>query len=485
MSALRSRPALVAALSCSLASTPPIAAQQVPTDSHHGLRSVLTRLDGLFDGGDVDAYLGAFQPDNPWAHAARQRRLQCLLSAEVRPTRVSRLVGEPRRIGDHTVVRVHHELRRSAHGEEIAWSEDTMLALRERADGGWLATLEVPIATPGHLQANDLFVCAACNFQIGGASGWLGVPMEPDWSHSLESVGFWLVGTDLVCEISVNVDGDAPSAERLAQRLAETMLTDIPESTTTPVTPWKPPGQDGPLPPHWTGARLEVSFPDELAADRSARAVLHVVASGPLQHILVARGSEAAMRQQAAALERLLHTYRLLKTNAATMAGLAPLLHHTGGRFEGTTYHNEIFYLRCSGPEGWTARHRCGGSAFHVQWNSRHGSSLEMIGHRRPPGVASWTPAKATKFVERLMESAHLTPCLDPTQFTWKKDPAVGGMACCITCAPPVGAAGAGGKKRALHLVVRDDVLILFDARIAEAADEAAATAAMRSLTLH
>jgi len=259
------------------------------------------------------------------------------------------------------------------------------------------------------------------------------------------------------------------------------MRADAASSVVSPIDEWTPPSHPGALPPNCTGARVEITSPDDLAAHGTARAVFHVLTFGPLQHILLARGSEAAMQRHAEALQRLLATYRLLETDRGTsLAGLTPLRHHAGGALEGTTYHNGKFELRCDGPDGWAAQQRCGGAAFRVQWTNAGGSSLEMVGHRRPPGVTKWTPDKAAAFVDFLMETAQLAPCPDAPPFAWRNEESLRGMTCCIACAKPKGETSS--KRRALHLVVRDDVLIVFDARVVDATDEAAVATAMRSL---
>ena len=481
-SPVTARPALVAALSCSLAGTQPLAAQATTNAHCPGISAVLSRLDELFGAGDVDGYLAAFQPDSPQAHAARQRRLQCLLGADPRPRLVSSLAGEPRQIGDRTVVRVRHDLRRATGTAPDTttheWREDTMLALRKAADGSFVATFEVTIPADVHCLRDDKFRCPPCNYEIGGAPGWLCVPLEREAGHSLETVAFWRIGTDVVCEIAVQVDTDRPPAKTVAHRLADTLLGAASPGSSHVVEAWTPPAHAGDAPRNCDGARVEIELP---APPGKQLLVLHVMTLGPLQHVLLARGSEKAMLASAAALQQLLRTYRLLDLDPEhALTAYKVFLHHTGGALEDGVYRNPVHHVECRGPAGWTGKQRCGGTAFHVHWESPRGSKLDLMAFRRPVGITKWSPASAIAWLRYLTATVAATLPSDPAAFVWKEDGACGGVSCCVACTSSAGKSTSSA--RALHIVVRDDLLIVLDARTNDAADQTAVIDAMRSL---
>ncbi len=177
------------------------------------IAEVMRRLDAAFDKGDAVAYLAAFEPDHPGVHALLAQRLRRLFPAGLPARgdsqntlrRTSTILGDPRRVGPRTVVRVRHEVH--AEGRPLAVAvEDSMIAFR--TDGGSpVPTFVTEAPRSIDCPPADLFRCPPCNFEVGGVPGWLCVPMGRDRAQSLEASSFYLLGTDHACDVSVRIDG--------------------------------------------------------------------------------------------------------------------------------------------------------------------------------------------------------------------------------------------------------------------------------------
>ena len=474
--------------------------------------ALLARLDACFAARDLDGYLAAFTPDHPAAQAVRRLRLEPMFAADRELVRRSTIGSDPRTIGPRTVVRVHHEVRCAKAGTKdapVVWREDTMLAVRGAPDGTVAPTFEVEIPVETLCQRGDLFRCPPCNYEVGGTPGWLCVPMRGDRAHALEAATFFLIGTDVACDISVQIDTDAPSAEVVARRLAKTMLELAAGAVLGEPSAWLPKAHATAVPRGLVGARLDVTLPrDVSAAGGSAagvsrggegRATFHVVTFGGLQHILLVRGSATALQQHTGAVAELLGSYRLLDEDADhALAAAEPLHHHTGGLLQGSTYRNEPYDVLFQGPEGWAAQQRCGGAAFRVVWSSTTGGRIHLIGYRVPAGLPAWSPATADRWFRQLCTSAGLdvggsdvgTSDVGTSgagasgSGTWTVDPAGGGQTRTVQCATRDDQAGdkAGQRPRVIRLLVRDKLLLVADGQAGNAAEEAAVQAALASL---
>lgn len=475
--------------------------------------ALLARLDAFFATRDLDGYLAAFTPDHPAAQAARRLRLEPMFAADRELVRRSTIGSDPRTIGPRTVVRVHHEVRCAKAGTKdapVVWREDTMLAVRFAPDGTVAPTFEVEIPVETLCQRGDLFRCPPCNYEVGGTAGWLCVPMRGDRAHALEAATFFLIGTDVACDISVQIDTDAPSAEVVARRLAKTMLELATGAVLGEPSAWLPKAHATAVPRGLAGARLDVTLPRDVSAAGGPvagapvagvgaagdhRATFHVVTFGGLQHILLVRGSATALQQYSGAVEELLGSYRLLDEDADhALAAAEPLYHHTGGLLQGSTYRNEPYEVVFQGPEGWTSQQRCGGAAFRVVWSSANGGRIHLIGYRVPAGLAGWSPATADLWFRQLCASASLdvgggdpgasgSGAGDPGASgsgTWTVDAAGAGQTRTVVCTNR--GKDTGQQPRVIRLLVRDKLLLVADGQAGNAAEEALVQAALASL---
>ena len=90
--------------------------------------------------------------------------------------------------------------------------------------------------------------------------------MRGDRAHALEAATFFLIGTDVACDISVQIDTDAPSAEVVARRLAKTMLELATGAVLGEPSAWLPKAHATAVPRGLVGARLDVTLPRDVSA---------------------------------------------------------------------------------------------------------------------------------------------------------------------------------------------------------------------------
>lgn len=443
------------------------------------VQTLLSRLDAFFARRNLPGYLRAFLPDNPGVHAARGYRLGMLLQNGP-ASRTSTVVGTPRRIGDRSVARVQHEFRCAARPADVMLRQDTMLVMRRTDDGRLVPTFEVEIPVERADVRDDHFRCPPCNYEFGGAPGWLCVPVARERAQALESASFWLIGTDIGCEISVRVDQRRPAATTLVRLLAGELHVLEPNSVIGEVATWRPTAYATDPPHGLDGARVAVEL-----LHGGGRVVFHVVTFGDLQHVIAVRGSTAGLQTHAAAVAELLATYHLLDPDAdhAVVAKLT-FRHHTGGELRDNVYCNDPHGIEFTGPAGWTARQMCGSTAFRVEW--AHGESrIYLTGYHVPPGMPGWCQRSAEDQVHQVLERVGLQ-IDDAASTPWREDPATGGSERCLLCMPHSATPSApGDAKRLLRVIVRGDLLVIADARVAEAADEPAIHAALHSLKKH
>ncbi|HEX5052174.1 MAG TPA: hypothetical protein VFZ65_10410 [Planctomycetota bacterium] len=465
--------------------------------SADAIRAVLKRLDDYFDRADLAGYLAMFDADHPGAQAMLQRQLQQLFGARPPFRRKSTLVTEPRLVGPRTVVRVRHELHLAgapgAVGPAAAPKTlvlDTMLALRSDPKG-LVPTFAVEMPAQTACVRGDLFHCQACNYEIGAVPGWLCVPLRSDRAESFEAASFYLLGTDMACDVTVHIDADAPDALSVARVLGET-LHEL-DATAQPglPTPWLPPAHRGHTPKGLAGASVEIDLPADAVAIGGARAVFHVVAFGGLQHLLLVRGSRRAWQQHADDVHSLLASYRLLESDCdLALAAARPLLHHTGGSLQGSTYHNKTFALDLQGPATWKAQLRCGGAAFRVVWVSPDGSHLWLTGYAVPDGVTQWCRESADRWLHELCTRAGLDvrPAPDPASGAttangeWCERAGCGGQTRFVVGTPHEPSGPDAPRQRFMRLLVDDDLLVVADGHATTDADLQALRQALDSL---
>ena len=455
----------------------------VPTAA---ITSMLADLDALFARGDTAGYLGAFEPDNPGAHAMLTRDLEQLFEAGVALRRSSALTTEPRVIGDRTVVRVRHEVRFAAPGAaqgaaEQSFVVDNMLALRRTAEGRAVPTFCVEIPTRFANVRGDLFRCPPCNFEVGGVAGWLCVPMRGDRSLSIEMASFFLIGTDVACDVTVQIDPDVRAATTVAQGLGGRLRSLDADSRPGLATTWLPAAHAATPPAGFAGARVEVVLPHDFGG-AGGLCVFHVLTFGGLQQVLLARGSVRAMREHAAAVQALLDSYHLLESDLDQVAAAARALrHHTGGALKGTNYVNDRFLVTLDGPPSWRPQQRCGGSAFRVVWSSENGSRLWLTGYGVPQGMHRWCRRTADRWLQQLCHDHELKP--DPNDpAEWTEQPGCSALTRSFTCSPISPPGPDAPRQRTLVAHLHDDLLIVADGYAATAADEVALRQALGSL---
>lgn len=440
--------------------------------SAEAINELLSRLDACFQRGDVAGYLAMFEPDHPGAHAMLQRSLERLFPASPPLARTSTLVDDPRVIGPRTVVRVRHEVRVPSPDARgfTCYREDTMLVLRTDRGDKPVPTCSIEFPLQAQCVRDDHFRCPPCNYEIGGVPGWLCVPMRNDRAQALEAASFYLIGTDLACDVSVQVDPLSPPALDLARQLGDALHGLDPSARPALPEPWLPAALAKDKPKGLCGARLEIDLPQDFGGD-GGNAVFHVVAFGGLQHLLFVRGSRKSLREHAVSLQALLDSYHLLEMNAdIAEASARSLLHHTGGSFRGNIYDNSLYGVEMRGPEGWQEQQRSGGVAFRAIWTSPKGSRVWITGYAVPSGMNQWCQRTADRWFQTLCDKADLVPCADQLDWTEVRE------------CKPRSPGKAASHQRLARLLVCDDLLVIADGCIATAADAAAVRAALGSL---
>ncbi len=441
--------------------------------SEAAIRSLLAELDAAFARGDVEACLAAFAPDHQGAQALLRQQLERWLQATSSRTRTSKLATTPRRIGARTVVRVRQDFRLQGLGARAAttaFTEDCFYCFADTTDGKAVPTLLVDVAPDNGCVRGDRFRCPACNYEIGGADGWLCVPLRSERANALEAARFWLLGSEVTLDISVQVDPDATPAMRVVEELTATMHRLEPRAQIAAVQPWVPPGHRHRPPTGLRGATSDVALPDD------ERARCYVTTFGGLQHLLLLRGTAANQDKHAAAIDALLASYRLLEECDFQVAMQRPLEHHTGGAVSGSTYRNQHFGLHLVGEPNWKPAMRSGGAAFRVVWTSPAGSRLWLTGHRVPVGMDHWDDDSADRWLLQLLAHNDLVPAAPLEAAGWSALPAFGGRQRDVVASRHKGDAPLANTapKRVFRLVRRDDLLLVLDGLPATPEDEAA-----------
>ena len=451
--------------------------------------TVLRELDQRFARGDVSGYLEVFAPDHPGTHAMLRMRLQRLVAATPQRQRTSTILTEPREIGPRTVVRVRHDvelLQPGAAGPGAAFTqhvftEHALLAFTTAADGAMVPTfcIDMPVESQRNPDPARPLRCPPCNYQIGGVAGWLCVPMRGEQANALEGASLFLLGTDLACDVTVEIEPEPRRAAVVATELGAALASMEPGARPGKAEPWLPPAhadRQGGL----DGARLEIELPDDFPQAGGGRARFHVTTFGGLQHLLLLRGSAAALRTHSDSVRELLASYRVLQFDGnVAQAASDAIEHHTGGVCQGATYRNERFHVVLEGPTGWKLQQRTGGPVFRVVWSSPAGSRLWLTAHRVPAGMPQWTTASADRWLEQLCQQQGLAWPGATNEAGWTPMVECGGNTRTLSLQPP---ASTGKPPRSLRAMCFDDLLLVADGFSANATEAAELAAAIRSL---
>ena len=447
------------------------------------IEALLRDLDERFERGDVPGYLGRFEPDNRGAVAMLGRNLARQVQASRSRKRTSRVLVGPTEIGGRTVFRVRHDVALlTKKGARRALTEDTYLAVR--VDGAALTpTFSVEMLPEMDCVQSNKFKCPACNYEIGGVEGFLCVPLRAERTLALESASFYLIGTDVVCDVHVQVQPAPEAAQVVARRLADAFVEVADQGEVGLVTEWRPPVHAAAPPDGMDSARVSVRLPGD--DDAGDRAVFHVVTFGGLQHVLLTRGSADVLTSHQGALDALYRSYMLLEDDRdLAEAAALPLRHHLGSSFDGARYDNQRYGVTFAGPDGWRTEHRVGGAKFRVRWSAPDGSQVWLNGYGVPPGLESWTEPDADRWIDYRLRTVGLRPLpeqpagVDPA---WHASPS-GAKARTLVLELPDPDSPAQPKRRVLHVQLHPDLLLVVDGYGASAEAERALLSTLPSL---
>lgn len=489
----------LAATSCSVRGQSKDAAEQVPLTK---IRPLIADLDTLFINGDINAYLSKFTPDHDGALAMLGRHLELLLklSGEER-SRKSTIVAGPMVFEDRTVVRIRHtttwpskaDPKTEQPGEPRQHIEDTYLAVRNSTkdevdagmDGGIVPTFEIDMPPKVHCVTDAKFRCPPCNYEIGGVEGFLCVPLRRERGLALESASFYLIGTDVVCDVHVQVPSKPLGAKAVAQKLAEAFAKLEPSAKVGIPSAWRPPMHKKAPPEGMDSARLVVELPLDHEEAGGDVTIFHVVAFGGVQHVLLVRTSKASLVRHKQAIDKLFMSYMLLEVDCKD-AELAtrPLRIHTGGMIEGSTYLNERFNLKLDGPDGWKTQQRVGGSIFRVRWSGPNASNMWLVGHQVPAGMAVWTKETADRWLNHNRKKHGLVPDEEQAasdEAKWHQGPDGSTSRTMVLLQQQIQRPDTP-RRRVVHVQLHNDLLLVVDGFGSTEADEQAVRAAIHTL---
>jgi hypothetical protein len=384
------------------------------------VESLVADLDTLFVKGDIKAYLRKFTPDHDGALAMLGRHLQLLLELSGKNrSRKSTIVAGPLAFENRTVVRVRHvttwpgkpDPKTRILGKPHQHIEDTYLAVRRSSDGSVVPTFEIDMPPQAHCITDAKFRCSPCNYEIGGVAGFLCVPSRRERGFALESASFYLIGTDIVCDVHVQVPNKPITAKAVTLKLAGAFAKLEPSAEVGIPSAWVPPSHKLKPPAGMDSARLIVELPLDHEDAGGDVTIFHVVALGGVQHVLLVRTSKASLNRHKHALDQLFKSYMLLEVDCKdTQLAARPLRLHTGGMIKGSTYYNERFNVNIEGPDGWQTQHRVGGSMFRVRWSGPNASHMWLVGHQVPTGMTAWTKGTADRWLNDQQEQHGLVP---------------------------------------------------------------------------
>ncbi len=366
--------------------------QAAPTEAESV--AAMQRLDQALSGTSAEAYLSEFAPEQAFLHQVHARMVRARLAtghAMKRETRVLRW----RVVGEHAVVVVEHvSTLVPATANSTSMCEHALVALR-RIDGRVCPVFSVELPEPDF--EPDRIVCPFCNYQVDAAQGWIAVPLGTERSASVEGTVFVQLGTGIALEVSVQIAERAQSAQSFLEPLVAALCRSTNAQCVHGIAAWSPPSM-AKLGDAITGARAEINLP------HGDQTVLHAVAMGRLGHILLLRGSTAAIAREQASIGTMLRGYRLLSVdNAVAEQAAIALDHHCGGVLAGTDYRNRRHQISASGPKGWLTMERCSGFLFEVAFTSPdQNGRVTVRGLAPPPGLQGWTRGKAERWLDDL-----------------------------------------------------------------------------------
>ncbi|MFT4514877.1 MAG: hypothetical protein ACI89X_000046 [Planctomycetota bacterium] len=471
------------------------ASNQVPLTK---IKPLIADLDQLFLKGDIKAYMAKFAPDHEGALAMLGRHLELLLKLSGKNrSRKSSIVAGPMVFDDRTVVRVRHitswpgklDPKTKKPGKPHNHTEDTYLAVRNSAkpgaDSGVVPTFEIDMPPRVHCVTDAKFRCPPCNYEIGGVDGFLCVPLRRERGLALESASFYLIGTDVVCDVYVQVPSEPINATAVVLKLAKAFAKIEPSAKIGIPSHWVPPMHKKKPPKGMDSARLVVELPLDHEEAGGDVTIFHVVAFGGVQHVLLVRTSKASLSRHQKSVDKLFMSYMLLEVDCKdAQLATRPLRIHTGGMIEGSTYRNDRFDLQLDGPDGWKTKQLPGGSMFRVRWASPNASSMWLIGHQVPAGMAVWTKATSDRWLNHHRKKHGLA--FDKEQSAsqeakWHTCPD-GSMCRTLMLLQTNPDRPDSPRRRVVHVQLYKDLLLVIDGFGSTKEDEQAVRAAIRTL---
>ena len=460
------------------------------------IEELLATLDAQFVKGDFAAYVALFQPDHVGSLAMLGRHVQRLsaLTGKER-TRTSKIIGSPMAYPNRTVVRVRHIIewprdatKKANAADKHRLVEDSYLAVRTGANGSIVPTFAIEMPPKMNCIAERKFRCPPCNYEIGGVQGFLCVPLRREQALALEAASFYLIGTDVVCDIHVLIPSKPKNAQVSAMTLATAFAKVEPSAKVGLPSAWLPPMHQTNPPEGMDSARVVVELPNDRPEAGGTRTIFHVVQFGGLQHILLVRSSAKSLQKHKAEVESLFKSYMLLEVDCEEAELAArPLRHHTGGMIDGATYSNERYGVELTGPNKWHAAHRPGGSMFRVHWTGPNGSQMWLIGYSVPSGMDAWTTKTADRWLSHHCSRHQLEP--DDKQAAskeakWHEGADSSWRRTCMLMATE-DKLPSSPARRVMHVQLYEDLLLIVDGFGATKADEAAVRTAIQTLKRH
>jgi hypothetical protein len=427
-------------------------------------RALLQVLDGAWNEGDADGYLRHFEVEQPLVQDLHERRTRERLGCTSRLQRTSE-PGKSRRVGEHVVLQVRYETR--CDGAALPpLREGGLLVLRQQHEKLQpVLAVDLPAIDCAD---DDVFVCPPCNYRMGGAPGWLCVPIAPERAAAFDGATFLLLGTAIALEITVEVGDVVAPATAVVERLAAELRRHVVGATASVVEPWQPPGIPAGA-AQLGGARASVDLPD------GDRVVLHAGVLGRLRHLLLLRGPAQALQQDGARIDALLATYELCTTETTPgQHAVKAIAAHTGGTLlENGEYRNDRHGVAATGPHGWRGSERCSGARFQVVWSCPRGHGrMWLSGYSTPLGIERWTAKLADRWLEDHCKRGGLSLGKDEG---WQ--PAADGS----SHERHLEATSAAGPRR-LHLMLKDDLLVVADAGTSDSGCDEKVAAALASV---
>ncbi|MBK8098362.1 MAG: hypothetical protein IPK26_14730 [Planctomycetes bacterium] len=427
-------------------------AQQTPLrDAAAIATDWLRRLDDAFGKRELNAYLDSFAPDHRGLHEVLQQRLADWLVDQPGRQRTSTLIGELQDRGSRLVAQVRHQIAGPLGGATAPFVEQVYLVFARRGDE-LVPTLEVELPAayaPG--AADQPFRCPPCNFEMGGLPEWLCVPVGDDRGRALETATFVLLGTDVTCELQIDVRPEPMPADKVIHDLTATATRLALPSTAGAVLPWQPRAMPTP-PAGFSSCQRTLELPADQRAD------LHVACFGRLSHTLLVRGRADTMQAQTKALAALLATYRMVDVDCDRMQlGAFALAVHTGSKLTGVDFANERFGITCTGPTAWNAHLRAGGHAFQCIWSCpEKRGRLYLTGYAAPRDLP-WQPAEADTVLINLCRNGQVEVTGDSG---WQDRAGCDGKVRDLVLADKV---PGDARRRWLRAIVFADLLVILD----------------------